>query len=134
MCLWAGSKGLWPFPSTTLSSEMGSRCESLSSWWEGEEGWLEHVGVREEGTGAQGDIEAHGLCLWKASGSRAAGDALGADVSREAAAHGCQETHNEGAGGAEGEGTADIEVGGIQRDQHTDEVETLCLGEIANSG
>ena len=31
VCLWAGSKGLWPFPSTTLSSEMGNRLESRSS-------------------------------------------------------------------------------------------------------
>lgn len=68
--------------------------------------------------------------------SRAAGDGLGADVSREAGglSAGYQETHNEGAGGAEGEGTAGIEVGGIQRDQHTDKVETLCLGEAENSG
>lgn len=68
--------------------------------------------------------------------SRAAGDGLGADVSREAGGPraGCQETHDEGAGRAEGVGAAGVEVGGIQRDQHTDKVETLCLGKIENSG
>lgn len=90
-------------------------------------------GGREGGTGAQGDIEAHG-----ASGRPAVPGLQGMRWERTRAgrlrAHGRQETHNEGAGGAEGEGAADIEVGGIQRDQHTDKVETLCLGEIENSG
>lgn len=47
---------------------------------------------------------------------------------------GCQVTHNEGTGRAEGEGAAGIEVGGIERYQDTNIVETLCLKEKENSG
>lgn len=47
---------------------------------------------------------------------------------------GCQVTHNEGTGRAEGEGAAGVEVGGVERDQDTNEVETLGLEEIENSG
>lgn len=39
-----------------------------------------------------------------------------------------QRTHNEGTSGAEGKGPTGVEVGGVERDQDTDEVETLCLG------
>lgn len=47
---------------------------------------------------------------------------------------GCQVTHNEGTGRAEGEGATGIEMSGIERDQDTNIVETLCLKEIENSG
>lgn len=40
-----------------------------------------------------------------------------------------QRTHNEGTSRAEGKGPTGIEVGGVERDQDTNEVETLCLGE-----
>lgn len=68
--------------------------------------------------------------------SRAAEDGLGAAVRREARGlgAGCQATHNEGAGGAEGEGAAGVEVGGVERDQDADKVETLSLEERENSG
>ena len=46
----------------------------------------------------------------------------------------CQITHNEGTSRAEGEGATGVEMGGIEGDQDTNKVETLCLGEIENSG
>lgn len=68
--------------------------------------------------------------------SRAAEGGLGVDVRREAwgLRAGCPVTHNEGTGRAESEGAAGVEVGGVERDQHTNKVETLCLEEIENSG
>lgn len=68
--------------------------------------------------------------------SRAMEDGLGVDVRRDAwgLRAGCQITHNEGASRAEGEGATGVEMGGIERDQDTNKVETLCLGKTENSG
>lgn len=41
---------------------------------------------------------------------------------------GCPLTHNKGAGGAEGEGAARVQVRGVEGDQHADKVEAVCLG------
>lgn len=50
------------------------------------------------------------------------------DVGGACEQEGCQTTHNEGTGGAEGKGPTGVEVSGVVRDQDTNEVETLCLG------
>lgn len=81
--------------------------------------------------------EAHeGPASGRPEFSRAAEDGLGVDVKRDAwgLRAGCQITHNEGTSRAEGEGAAGVEMGGIERDQDTNKVETLCLGEIEKSG
>lgn len=92
---------------------------------------------RDIGEIGPGPGSSQGFCIWRYrglqssrgwAGSRCEGGGLGPEQG------GCQGTHNEDTGRAEGVGAAGVEVSGIEGDQDTNEVETLGLGETENSG